>query len=252
MLESLFIPLDFLDGLMAGWLSELVRICVWGFVSGAAAMLLYLVTSDQESIVVLKKETSDLRKRMLKEDLPYNEVMNLMKENLLVSFRFLRKVLTPSLLASIPVLLIALWLGAFLTYTLPENSESVSMDIVPPDSELSFKPENRFIKHGDKVYFLPGKNADPVSILSNKGLVYSGRPDNGPVSVVYKRQWWNTLVENGAGYIEPESPAQEIRWNFPRKLFLESVPAWVATWEFPFFFSVFIVAFVLKVVLRIQ
>jgi len=252
LIELIFTPLDILDSWLAGWLPELARVCIWGMLSGCAAMLIYSAASDQESITSLKTETRNLRARMLKDELQHSEFMSLVKENLLVSLQLLRKVLFPSLTGSLPVLIVAVWLGTHLTYTLPQESEPVTVDIIPPVTGISFYPENFFLQQGIDVRFIPEIDGGPVRIVGKDGLVYSGMPHDHPAPSIQKRKWWNALIGNSAGYIEADSAVEEIRWGFPRKVFIQGVPAWIATWEFPYFMSVFIVAIVLKLGLRIE
>jgi len=251
--DLIFVPLNVLDGWLSGWLPDLARICIWGIVSGCAAMLLYYATSNQAAITSLKKETRDLRNRMLKDDLQYSEVMRLAKNNLSTSIRLLGKVLTPSLLASAPVLVPVLWLATYQSYGLPPAGESVNVTVTPHTSNLQFAPSDRFAYIGDDIRFLAAPDVGPVSIMGGARLVYQGDPTDPPSPVLYKRHWWNSILKNPVGYIDPDSVVHEIRWDFPRKrLMAEGVPGWAATWEVPFFLFVFVAAIVLKVVLRIQ
>jgi hypothetical protein len=97
-----------------------------------------------------------------------------------------------------------------------------------------------------------GQDSFPVRFLYAGKVVYSGTPGDPPTSRVHHRRWWNALLESEVGYISPDAPVEEIRFNFPRKLLVKGVPKWVATWEFPFFFSLLLVAVTIKVAFSIE
>ena len=99
-----------IDASLSTFLPEILLIVLWGCVAGAAAMLLYRQTSNQERIRESKKNITHLRARMLSPGLPQREVMSLSVQNLKSSFGLLGRVIVPSLLSVVPVLLIASWL----------------------------------------------------------------------------------------------------------------------------------------------
>jgi hypothetical protein len=99
-----------IDAGLSAFLPEIVLIVLWGCVAGAAAMLLYRWTSNQKRIREAKHDLAHLRARMLSPGLPQREVMSLSIQNLKGSFGLLGRVIIPSLLSVVPVLLIASWL----------------------------------------------------------------------------------------------------------------------------------------------
>ena len=101
-----------IDASLSAFLPEILLIVLWGCVAGAAAMLLYRQTSNQERIREAKKDITHLRARMLSPGLAQREVMSLSMQNLKSSFGLLGRVIVPSLLSVVPVLLIASWLHA--------------------------------------------------------------------------------------------------------------------------------------------
>jgi len=250
--KTLFTAFNFLDGLLADWLPDSVRVCLWGCLAGALAMLVYLLLSNQEHIAELKAETRNLRASMLKGDTDHREIMRLNKLNLLASLRLLRSVLLPSLLSAAPVLLIAFWLYSFFSFQLPTDGKPISVHSVPPTPGLSFAPAERFANSGEGVAYLPAGNDTMVSINLDGQPVYQGNPESGPSDVVYKRQWWSVLLGNPAGYLSADAPVEEIHWDFPHRQIIGGLPDLLTTWEFPYFFSMLIMALALKFGLKID
>ena len=101
-----------IDATLSAFVPEILLIVLWGCVAGVAAMLLYRQTSNQERIREVKKDITHLRARILSPGLAQREVMSLSMQNLKSSFGLLGRVIVPSLLSVVPVLLIASWLQA--------------------------------------------------------------------------------------------------------------------------------------------
>lgn len=253
MLDLLFIPLNALDHWLARGIPDLVRTCLWGGVSGIAAMALYYLSSNQQSIAALKREARGLRSRMIKEDLDHAEVMKLARSNLATSLRLLGRVLGPSLLASVPVLVMVIWLGIYQTYSLPGDGSGVDVRTLPPAGDLEFSPPDRFNGPRDALRLMAAPDSGPITIRHGADLVYRGDPAHPPVPVLYEKHWWNALIGNPAGYLAPDSGTREVRLGFPRKVLIaKGIPRWAAGWEAPFFVSLLVVALVLKFVFRVE
>lgn len=60
-------------------------------------------------------------------------------------------------------------------------------------------------------------------------------PPEHPAPVVHKRQWWNALIGNPAGYLPPQGPAEAIYLDLPKKQMLAFGPDWMRGWEFLYF-----------------
>lgn len=251
-IEYTFPFYEWINGWLLAWMPGVIRIVVWGAISGCAAMLLFLVSSDQAGIVELKGRTRELQRRMLGANINHSEVMKLARSNLVISFRLLGKVGLPSLLASLPVLLAILWLSAFDTYALPPDGETVRVDVIPGKPDLTFLPKAAFVDEAGTVQYVVGAVIGPVQVLNGDRMLYSGDPANPPVGTVRKEEWWNVLLGSVAGYIQEDASVDELHWNFPRKSFISGAPEWLSTWEFPFFLSLLVVALGMKIGLRIH
>lgn len=226
---------------------------MWGIICGSIAISVYALLSRQEKIAHLKKQMKALRGRMLNPDLEHADFMSLVKDNLYVSMRLLGTLVVPSIVSAIPVIILALWFALNHTFTLPIEGDSVEVRIEPRwDSRISASPSNTFVVRDDSVRMVVGQDSRSVQIEIDDIPVYLGNPVDPPVGKVEKRQWWNSLVENPAGYIEKGAPVSAIIWAYPKKIYIKNVPTWLGTWEFTFFMSVFVAALGLKIGFRIE
>ena len=252
MIDWFYPVLNWIDGGIGLWIPEFFRIILWGGLSGAGAILLYSWGSDQKGISRIKEEIKNIRKRMFNPDLEKEEYFYYIRKNLFVSLTFLRKVSLPSFMASIPVLINIFWISAFFTFQLPPSGEKVSVKLFPEKNDVVAKPSEVFLRTSDGFLWVVGDDSEPLRFLDRKGLAFSWIPHLPVSGVVYKKKWWNWFVENEVGYIREDSPIDEIRWFYPRKVIIDGVPEWMATWEFPYFATLFLTALGIKFFFRIQ
>ena len=90
-------------------------------------------------------------------------------------------------------------------------------------------------------------------VLTADGLIiYVGNPFTPPTEVLYKRKWWNSIIENPDGYLDQNSPVDSIGINVVKYKVLKGVPDWASGWEFPYFLSAFAFAIAIKFKFKIQ
>jgi hypothetical protein len=253
MLDVLFPALNQADAFLAVWLPALFRVCLWGALSGASALVIYKLTSDQAGIARLKDQARGYRQQMLDPTLEEAEFKRLVTENLRASLHLLAKVLVPSLVASIPVAAAMFWLSIFFSYQLPEPGENVAVSVIPADAEVSAVPAEALVVKDGHTGYVVGFAPKPLQIYDERGIVvYRGNPEDPPSGSVQKRKWWNWLVGSAIGYLDDDAGLEEVRWDFPRRTLMDSGPSWMTTWEFPFFFSLIVVALTIKFVFKIH
>jgi hypothetical protein len=193
-----------------------------------------------------------MRGRVLDLRLDQSEFMVAVRRNFHVSLRLLGKVGLPSILSSLPVVVVLLWMITFQTHALPSTGVAVAVDILPSAEGIDFTPTGAFDQTGDDIRMVIGEDTFLVRFLYAGKVVYSGTPGDPPTRRVRHRVWWNALLGSEVGYIRPDASVEEIHFSFPRKFLVKGVPKWVATWEFPFFFSLLFVAVAIKLAFRIE
>jgi hypothetical protein len=255
MSSVVFSLINCVDLVLASFLPLVLRVSFWGLLAGIAAMVIYAVASNQESISSLKREIKEHRKRMLDSSVEaYSEYAALAGKNLKASIALLGKVIGPALLSALPVLVIAGWLDAYHAYTLPEGTKTVALTFVPALSETVeiSPPELVRIERGVLMIAPPEVHPVTVSFSANGKALYSGDPFIVPTPVIAKKGWLNLILPTGAGYVHPGSPVEEIHLDLPRKHLFKGLPSWASGWEFPYFFSVLVAALAIKLIFKIH
>ncbi|MEC8135301.1 MAG: hypothetical protein VX107_03990 [Pseudomonadota bacterium] len=110
MIEMILDAAGAIDAAIAVALPATPRVAFYGVLSGAASMGLYAVAANQRKIAELKDELREVRSAMMAEEDELAEIRVLLKRNLKLTLRLSSRVLGPSLLAAMPVLVLAAWL----------------------------------------------------------------------------------------------------------------------------------------------
>lgn len=252
MINLTFPVLNAIDAWLALWLPELWRIALWGAASGAAALGLYALLSDQAGLAQLKRGTRDLRTKMLDPQLEGDGYLRLARQNLLTSFRLLGKSIGPAMISSIPFFVVLLWLSVYQTYATPQAGSVVPVEILPITSAVQLAPLPSLQRTSDGIRLIVSSEPESLRFTDGGGIVYEGTPINPPTAVIHKRTWWNTLLGNQAGYVRADASVDEIRFRFGFKRFLSGVPGWMTTWELPYFTALIAAALAIKFALTIE
>jgi len=254
MLSIIFPVFNAIDAWLGLLLPLVARISVWGITAGTIAMGIYVIISDQAAISNCKLEIRSLRKDMMDTSIDtYSEYSQIALQNLKTSLALLGKVIVPTMLSALPVLLIALWLDSHDNYTISGEQYTVPVKIVPNNKNVRIYPQNleRYIDNGIALR-IPPTPSEEITFKIDDYIVYSGKLFWKPTPVLSKKKWWNILVASEVGYIAYDAPIQKIQINFSKTHVLNEVPDWMAGWEFTFFISVFIAALFVKIIFRIH
>lgn len=250
MLNYLLELFNVADVALSDFASLPLRVIIYGMVAGLLTMLIYRRTSDQHGIKRLKQELKEVRSAMMAVD-PDNskEFFRLSKLNLSLAFRFLGKVIVPVFASGLIVILIAVWLEIQFGHAIPPAGSTIKVTAVPEATVSTALPATD--GNSGKI---PATCLIDCILYADGKQVYQGSLAAPPMAVVTKRLWWSGLLENPAGYLDENAPVDSLHFDFqPRRLFVnDSLPDWMLGWEFTFFLSLFLVALLLKFVLRIH
>ncbi len=204
------------------FLPAAVRLLVYGGVAGGGAMLLYGRLSPQERLEALQRALAEARVRMHRYDGDDPRVIwGLVKESLGLSFRQIRLVFLPTLLAAAPVLLALAWLDAAYAHALPEVGEPVAVEywtaagVEPAPSSPVAWPEPD----------------EPVALEGPSGVTLVTLPLEHPRARLTRRTWWHALYANPAGYIPAEASVGLVSLGLPDRRVLPFGPDWLAGWH---------------------
>ena len=243
-----FPPLNAIDALLATFLPAFLRVVVWGALAGALAMGLYWLMSNQAKIKARQERMRQIRAEIKANQDDFQKVMALSRQNLAASFGLLGTVLGPGLLSGLPVLVIIAWISTYYAYAAPPPGMPVSLTIEPADSGFAVQPPEARAEGGGLVW--PAADG-AARFIDRTGAIFTDLPPTPPVGVIHKPVWWNALLGNEAGYLAEAGATESVVFALERRRLVESLPGWMATWEFSFFTATIIASILLKVGFKI-
>jgi hypothetical protein len=246
-IAHLFPFFDGLDALLATVLPPLVRLIIYGAVSGAVTMLVYGLVSNQEAIRRQKVRIQAIRDELKVAQDDFARTMQLSRQNLGAALRLLGLSAWPAVVASLPVLVMILWLSMRWSQPMPEAGTVVPISHTPSTATLAVEPPNVLT---DNAVRWPPVDA-PATLQGDEGALYAGLGAKPPASTLHKRTWWNALLDNPAGYLPDDANVEEINFALPQREVLHFGPGWIRGFELTYFATVILVSLLLKSVFRI-
>ena len=243
------LPGPLLDGLDAA-LGHLIfapglRLALWGAAGAVLSMWLYWVLSPQARIARIKTEAAAARQRLDGYDGPLADAWPLIGRMLRLALRQLAVVTWPAVLASLPVLFLIVWLSTAYGHAFPGPDQAVEARAFPGSHHA------RLVNGHDPR---PGQEPGPphLQIADQEGRAIGDLDLTAPVSTVHKREWWNALIGNPAGYLPEDWPVERVEIDLPRSEYLPFGPWWLRGWEAVFFGTLLACSVAIKLVFRIQ
>jgi hypothetical protein len=249
---NLFYPV--LSGLDAGlgFLPAILRLVAFGALSGALAMGLYVLFSNQDQIRAQKALMQTIRADLKAAQDDFALTMRLSRRNLAASLELLGIVVGPAVLSSLPLLIVIAWLSSQYGHVVPAPGTPVPVALAPTADGVAVEPAEALVEAGGSRYLLWPAAGSPVRFVDGRGLVYAGPPADVPATTVHKRVWWNWLLGNEAGYVRPDAPIEAISFELPARTLVPGVPSWLGGWEAVYLLSVLTASLAIKVGFRIE
>lgn len=227
-----------IDLLLAALLPPVVRVVLWAALGALLSMELYRLLSPQGRIAALKLELRGAQQRVAGFDGELAEAWPLLRRMLGLALKRIALVLPATLAASLPLLVVVIWLDGSYGGAYPAPGRAVAVEV---DGAM----EGRWIE---------GANGEPprAAVLDAQGGTVAEVPIQAPVPVIEKRHWWNLLIGNPAGYLPDDLPVERLELDLPRQEIVGLGPAWLRGWEPAFFLALVVFAVALKAARRIQ
>lgn len=199
-------------------------------------MELYRAVSPQAQIARLRRKQATAQRVLAEYDGAFEDAWPLIRRTLTLALKRVFVVLPASIIASLPLLMLLVWLDSFYARSFPPPGEPVPV-VVP----------------GDYVGEWIGDGARPrVALIDPAGARVAETEVGAPVPVLYKQRWWNVLLGNPAGYLAADAPVDHVEIELPRREVHSRGPGWSRRWETVFFPGLLVMAVALKYVRRIE
>ena len=227
------------------WLPDVIRVALWGAVSGLLAMMLYVLMSNQGAIKAMQGQARQLRGSVNAAD-DAGEAARLAMENLKLSFRVLGKVTLPAMVSGIPVIFVLAWLAATYDTAAPAAGTPVPVTSVPADAAIQVMPPAT--EPSSIAWPEPGGE---YQVADSTGTIFAAPATASPPSIVHKRVWWNALLGNEAGYLPDTAAVDAIYLAVPSRELWTVGPSWMHGWLFVYLVSLIVVSLFVKFAFKI-
>ena len=205
---------DLVDNRLQGILPPVVRLVLWAVVAAIASLAIYRWLSPQRRIAEIKAAALDARRRLNAHDGDFDTALPLMRRSIALSLRHVGLALPAVLVASLPVLALLVWLEGAYGYSFPIG-HAPTVTVEPQ----GFTAAWRATESGGEIALTDGQGAEVAQLTVDK-----------PITRVEKRQWWNVLIGNPAGYLPAEAPVDGVTIALPERQYLPVGPAWLRSW----------------------
>ena len=244
--------LGFIDGLI-DFLPAWIRLTFWALASSALTMWMYKKFSKQEDLGALKAEIKKTQEELAFYDGEISGLWPLIGKSMKLSFRNMGMTLVPALWASIPVLFVMVFIYKTFGYYFPEADTEVQLKPyeVSLDTELEVDSRGSFANSRGFIVRWPAEGQS-VAITDQNGADVLSVPLDVPMPVIHKKQWWNWLLGNPAGYLDDNAPVEGVEVDLPWMEFIPGGPSWVRGWEFLYFMVLIAGSIFIKVAFRIH
>jgi hypothetical protein len=230
--------LEWVDDRLTSAIPAGVTIAIWAVLSGIVCLELYRIVSPQERISRIKRDARTAQQRLSAYDGEMEGAWPLMKSMLGLSLKRVGIVIPATIAGAYPVIAVLVWMSSAYGYVFPEQGEGVDVEVPAP-------LEGQWIAGSDR-------SPPQVQAKEPDGRTILDLPLLAAVPVLHKREWWNRLMENPAGYLPEDAPMDSIRIDLPRRELHGVGPSWMRGWEAIFIPVLFVAALTYKTARRID
>jgi len=244
------------DGILALALPALLRLLIWGILAGWLTMVVYRALSNQKKIAELKTQQKGQQKMIAEFDGEFAQLLPLIGHTLALGFKQLRYSLGPALLASLPVLLIVIWVAGHFGHVTPAAGSEIVLNIEPANSNIEWSStingaSNDF-KHSGDSWEIKWPAEGQLLTMKDDQQVLLILPLEHNIPIIHKKRWWNVLIANPLGYLPEDGKTDVIHISLPEAVIIGAGPDWIRGWMFSFFMSMLLSSIGFKLLLRID
>jgi hypothetical protein len=203
---------DFVDRSLLGALPPLVRLILWAVAGATVSLTLYRLLSPQRRIAAAKAAALDARRRLNAHDGDLESALPLMRQSMKAALRHVGLVFPAAIVASLPVLALLVWLDGAYGYQLPQDRQAPAVSVEPTTYSGQWQPNGS------------------IEVRDQSGAEVARLTLAQPITHIEKRQWWNVLIGNPAGYLPDQGPIERVTIALPERHYLPVGPDWLRSW----------------------
>lgn len=225
---------------------ELVRIVFWGSLGGTFGMWLYKRFSPQAKLATLRLQLRAVQQQLARYDGDFGGLRPLILQQFGLVFRQLRLTAGGALLAGLPVLLMLPWLSNAFDARFPGSGDIIAVCVQPRDAAAALHWRDDAPATGPGCWNITWPAAGTRIQLVDGDTIVLAVPTTVPSRMIHKREGFNTLIGNPAGYLDDASRVHVVTIDLPTHQILRFGPDWMRGWEFAFFIAALLVSLVLR------
>jgi hypothetical protein len=203
---------DYVDGSLLGALPPLARLILWAIVGAAVSLTIYRWLSPQRRIAEAKAAAIAARRRLNAHDGDLESALPLMRQSMTAALRHVGLVFPAALIASLPVLALLVWLDGAYGYQLPQDRQVPAVSVEPTTYSGQWQPNGS------------------IEVRDQSGAAVAQLTLAQPITQIGKRQWWNAIIGNPAGYLPEQGPIDSVTIALPERHYLPIGPDWLRSW----------------------
>ncbi len=232
------------DQLMSQFAPPTVRVALWGIVGAAVSMGLYWLLSPQAKIKRNQAKSLEARRALDAYEGDFAGAWPQMRSMLGLALKQVGIVVIPAVLASLPVLCMLAWMSTAYGYKYPPAGVEPTIRTHPQQVQARWIVARAA---GQSESHIP-----QVQLLNERGQLTRVIPLPKPVPTVHKRQWWNALFGNPAGYLPHDAAIDRVEIALPPQELLGFGPSLIRGWEFLFLMVLLVSSIVIKIIFKIK
>lgn len=230
--------LSSIDKFIEPFTNSFIRISFWALVSALITTIVFKKLSNPKNISHLKTKLKAMQAELNQHDGEFSELKTLAIDTIKLSIKRMGLSFLPAMLASIPIVFVLTYLSNKYELAHPKDNEIVPIKItwenLKENNQISIIQNNKLLNSGNITSFSwQEKNTRLVNLSDGQDIITIPFPIS---SIVHKKQWWNTLIGNPAGYLDEKSQVSSVEFSFKHQEIIYFGPEWVRGWLFIFFF----------------
>jgi hypothetical protein len=240
------------DAILEYALPPMARLVFWGIAASILTMWLYVLFSSQGKLSRIKTEVAETKKALNEYDGDFKGAWQLIRQSLSLSLKQIGLALGPTILASLPVLFMLVWLGTAYNYRLPETGAIIDIKTFPAEAEVQWHSQAKpGTEKGQWKISWPASD-EQLWLRDSTNQVIATFPLSESIPILHKRQWWNVLFGNPIGYIPEGSILERVEIALPENKYIKIGPEWMHSSEAVFLLVVVIGSLAIKLLFRIH
>lgn len=232
------------------WIPAWARVALYGLVSGIATMLLYARFSNQDALTEGKRASKEAlsKLRELDPEADFNVVLATMRKAMAEPLKQAKTAAIPALWASLPLVFVLVWLDNSYSYQAPSAGSKIQALTEP---FVPLQEGNGVHRAEGQTYSLTWPESGEIELKELTGDLIISIPASTQVPLIHKREWWNIIIGNPAGYIGESAPIISVAFAIPPRELIDFGPHWLRSWVVFYFAALMATAVAIKVKFKI-